>query len=114
MGHYVRKREKLVVSSGYHAHENVEKYLKNAEVRERKLQEEFINDRIKTKKVSPYYPINKNNLKTFSTNIPKVSSKTEKALAEGDMFNRVLVAREFAEEDISLKVFFFLSPVALS
>ena len=64
----------------------------NAEVIGRKLQEEFVNDRIKTKKVSFYYPIKKNKLNTFSTNISKVSLKIGKILAERDMFNRVVVA----------------------
>ena len=88
----------------------------NAEVIGRKLQEEFVNDRIKTKKVSFYYPIKKNKLNTFSTNISKVSLKIGKILAERDMFNRVVVAHEFAEENISLKelLSFSLSPVALS
>ena len=91
------------LSSGFHGHEDIEKDLMNAEVIDRKQQEEFINDRIKTKKVSFYYPIKKNKLKTFSTNTSKISSKTGKALVERDMLNRVLVAREFPEEDISLK-----------
>ena len=104
------------LSSGYHAHEDIEKNLINAEVIGRKQQEQFVSDRIKTKKVSFYYPIKKNKLKTFSMNTSKISSKTGKALVERDMFNRVLVAHEFAEEDISLKelLSFFLSPVALS
>ena len=59
-----------------------------------KLQEEFVNDRIKTMTESFYYPLKKNKLKTFSTN----TSKTGKALvAERNMLNRVLVAREFAQ-----------------
>ena len=87
------------LSSGYHIHEDI----MNAEVIGRKLQEEFVNDRIKTKKISFYYPIKKNKLRTFSANKSKVSSKTGKVLAERDMFSRVLVAREFAEKDISLK-----------
>ena len=91
------------LSSGFHGHEDIEKDLMNTEVIDRKQQEEFINDRIKTKKVSFYYPIKKNKLKTFSTNTSKISSKTGKALVERDMLNRVLVAREFPEEDISLK-----------
>ena len=91
------------LSSGYHTHENIEKDLMNAEVIEQKGQEEFVSKQIKRKKVSLYYLIKKNKFKTFSINISKVSSKTGKALAQGDMFNRVLVAREFAEEDISLK-----------
>ena len=91
------------LSSGFHGHEDIEKDLMSTEVIDRKQQEEFINDRIKTKKVSFYYPIKKNKLKTFSTNTSKISSKTRKALVERDMLNRVLVAREFPEEDISLK-----------
>ena len=39
-------------------------------------------------------------LKKFPTNISKVSSKTGKALAERDLFSRVIVALEFAEDDI--------------
>ena len=89
-------------SSGYHAHGDIEKDLMNAEVIGRK-QQEFVNDRIKTKKVSFYCPIKKNKLKTFSMNTSKISSKTGKAIVERDMFIGVLVAREFAEEDISLK-----------
>ena len=54
----------------------------NAEVMKTKLQEGFVNDRIKTKKVSFYYLIKKNKLKTFSTNTSKISSKARKALAE--------------------------------
>ena len=110
------KKNLYNLSSEYHAHEDIEKDLLNAEVIGRKLQEEFVNDRIKIKEISFYYPIKKNKLKTFSTNISKVSSKTRKVLAERDMFNRVLVAREFAEEYISLKelLSFSLSPVALS
>ena len=75
-----------------------------------------VNDQIKTKKVSFYYPTKKIKFKTFSTNTSKISLKTGKALVERDMFNRVLVACEFAEEDISLKelLFFSLSPIALS
>ena len=53
-------------------------------------QQEFVNDQIETKKVSFYYPIKKNKLKTFSTNASKISSKTGKALVERDMFDRVL------------------------
>ena len=66
------------LSSGYHAPEDVEKDLTNAEVLGTKLQEEFVNGRIKTKKVSFYYLIKKYKLKTFSTNTSKVSSKTGK------------------------------------
>ena len=103
-------------SSGYHAHGDIEKDLMNAEVIGRKQQEEFVNDRIKTKKVSFYCPIKKKKLKTFSMNTSKISSKTGKAIVERDMFIRVLVAREFAEEDISLKelLSFSLSAIALS
>ena len=68
--------------SGYHAHEDYEKDLMNAEVIGRRLLEEFVKDRMKTKKVSCYYPIEKNKLKVFSTNISKVSLKTGKALAD--------------------------------
>ena len=70
--------------SGYHAHEDIEKDLMNAEVIGGK-QQEFVNDRTKTKKVSFYYPIKKNKLKTFSTNTLKISSKTGKALVERDV-----------------------------
>ena len=47
------------LSSGYHAPEDVKKDLMNVEVIRTKLQERFINDRIKTKKVWFYYPIKK-------------------------------------------------------
>ena len=60
--------------SGYHAPEDVKQDLMNAEVIGTKLQEEFVNERIKTKKVSFYYSIKKNKLKTFSTNTSKISS----------------------------------------
>ena len=88
----------------------------NAEVMGTKLQEKFVNDRTKTKKVSFYYLIKKYKLKTLSTNISKVSSKTGKTIADRDTFSRVLVAHEFAEKDISLKelLFLSLSPDALS
>ena len=42
------------------AHEDIEKYLMNAEVIGKKLQEEFVNAQIKTKKASFYYLIKKN------------------------------------------------------
>ena len=77
------------LSSGYHTHEDIEKDLMSAEVIGRKLQEKFVNDQIKTKKVSFHYPIKKNKLKTFSANILKVSSKTRKALAKRDMLNNL-------------------------
>ena len=97
------KKNLYSLSSVCHAHEDIVKDLMNAEVTGSK-QEEFVNDRIKTKKLSFYYPIRKNKLKTISTSI-----------AERDMFNRVLVAHEFTEEIISLKgLSFFLSPIALS
>ena len=81
------------LSSGYHAPEDVKKDLTKRKKRT-KLQEEFVNDRIKTMTESFYYPIKKNKLKTFSTN----TSKTGKALvAERDILNRVLVACEFAQ-----------------
>ena len=70
-----------------------------------------VNNQIKTKKVSFYYPTKKIKVKTFSTNTSKISLKTGKALVERDMFNRVLVACEFAEEDISLKELLFFFPV---
>ena len=73
-----------------------------------KLQEELVNDRIKKMKVSFYYPIKKNKLKTFSTNTWKISSKTEKALAKRNMLNRVLAAREFAQGHQSQWVLIFL------
>ena len=92
------------------AHEDIEKDLMNAEVIGKKLQEEFVNARIKTKKASFYYLIKKNKWKAFFTNISKVFSKTGKALAERDMFNRVLVAHEVAEEDIGLKEWPFSLP----
>ena len=56
------------LSSRYHAPKDVKKDLMNVEVMGTKLQEEFVNDRIKKTKVSFYYPIKKNKLKTFSTN----------------------------------------------
>ena len=101
------------LSSGYHAPEDVKKDLMNIEVTRAKLQEGFVNDRIKAKKVSFCYPIKKNKLKIFSTNTSKISIR--KALAERDMFNR-LAAREFAEKDINLKELssFSLPPDTLS
>ena len=66
-----------------------------------------VNNQIKTKKVSFYYLTKKIKVKTFSTNTSKISLKTGKALVERDMFNRVFVACEFAEEDISLKSCYF-------
>ena len=73
--------------SGFHGHKDIEKDLMNTEVIYRKQQEEF------------------------STNTSKISSKTGKALVERDMLSRVLVAREFPEEDISLKRVVTFSPV---
>ena len=101
------QRNLCSLSSGYHAPKVVEKDLLNAGIIRRKAQEEFVNDRIKTKKVSFCYLIKKYKFKTFSTNISKVPSRTGKALAVRDLFNRVLVARESAEKDISHRVVIF-------
>ena len=77
------------LSSGYHAPEDFKKDLMNTEVTRTELQEGFVNDRIKAKKVSFCCPIKKNKLKTFSTSTSKISLKIRKALAERDMFNRL-------------------------
>ena len=66
------------LSSGYHASEDVKKDLMNTEVTRTKLQEEFVNDRIKAKKLSFCYPTKKNKLKTFSTSTSKISLKIRK------------------------------------
>ena len=80
------KKDLHSLLSGHHAHEDIEKDLMNAEVIGKKLQEGFVNDQIKTKKVPFYYQIKRKKLKIFSRNISKVSSKTGKTLVKKDMF----------------------------
>ena len=66
------------LSSGYHTPEDFKKDLVTTEVTRTELQEGFVNDRIKAKKVSFCYPIKKNKLKTFSTSTSKISLKIRK------------------------------------